>query len=202
MSYQSHAFIDAYRHAFAMGFATTIILGVAQRVLPVWEGKTIYSGKLMASVFLLLLFGNIVRVLLQVISGSAGGPYGYFIAGGGFLQFAAVVFFSYNVWKTLDVEEEPIVEPVKDEKPGAVSEPPGAGTMFGPKTKVFEILHEHPGAKEVLENLGIKGLPDRESGRSVPKFLTLERICRSNGLETKKVIIALEEHCSMDRIEG
>ncbi len=196
MSTQTHMFKDAYRHALAMGFVTTILMGVAQRVLPVWEGKTIYSSTLMSRVFLLLLLGNIVRILLQTFGGSVGNVDRFLIAGGGFIQFSAVLLFSYNVWKTLNVEEDQVSEAVKGEDRATTAESSRSTAMFEPKMKVFEILHEHPGAKEVLENLGIKGLPDGESGGGIPKFLTLERICKSNSVEVERVIAALEEYCA------
>jgi hypothetical protein len=198
MSTQTHMFKDAYRHALAMGFVTTILMGVAQRVLPVWEGKTIHSSTLMSRVFFLLLLGNIIRILPQTFGGSVGNVDRFLIACGGFLQFSTVLLFSYNVWKTLNVEEDPIIETVKGEDHVTTAEPARSAATFDSKTKVFEILHEHPGAKEVLGNLGIKGLPGGESESTIPKFLTLERICRSSNVEINSAIAALEDYIRRD----
>jgi hypothetical protein len=151
----THSYLDAYRHAFAMGFVATIILGIAQRVLPVWEGKTVYSTRLMAAVFILVTVGNLLRFFFEAVGASGEGVERFLIAGGGTLEFIAILLFSYNVWKTL-------------------------------------ILHEIPEAAEILRKEGIRTLPDGPDGRSVPKFLTLERLCRTNDVDLEGVIRALE----------
>jgi hypothetical protein len=193
----THSFLDAYRHAFTMGFVATIILGVAQRVLPVWEGKVVYSARLMAWSVLLLTVGNVARFLFETVGGTGGGAGGFLVAGGGALEFLAILLFSVNVWKTLGYEEEGITAEAGAEAaagapaggPKGDAAPP-AGAMFGPKTKVFEILHEVEGAEEALRAAGIGSLPG--GARGVPKFLTLERLCRSHGVDIEAVIRALE----------
>lgn len=192
----SHAFIDAYRHVIAMGFVTTILMGVAQRILPVWEGKRVYSESLMSWVFVLLLLGNLLRTLIQSTGTQITTVGRTMISGAGFLQFASIVLFSYNVWRTLDLEDDPVPEPAEESASRSIPERSPAPSSFDPKTKVFEILHEVPGAAAVLEDLGIRGVPNGKEGKSIPKFLTLERLCKSNGVELERVIRALEEYCA------
>ena len=189
---QAHAFIDAYRHALAMGFVTTMILGVAQRVIPVWEGKELHSPALMVWVLLLVTVGTGARVLFQAVGASTGS---YLIGSSGYLQFAAIALFSYNIWKTLNLSDETVPKTLQQERPTPSHESKGVESRFGPKTKVFEILHEFPGSASVLSDLGIGGLTD---GGSIPKFLTVERLCRSNSVEIEAALGALEEYCSRD----
>jgi len=193
---QPHAYIDAARHALAMGFVATIMLGIAQRVLPLWEGKRLYSGPWMAWVFILVTLGNAVRIVSQVM-GEVIGDSGPFLAvAGGSLEFASIALFSANIWKTLGMAEEIDVE--IREKMTAAPEPSASGPapIFGPKTRVFEILQEYPGALGVLKELGIEGLRDGSEGTGVPKFLTLERICKTHNVPVEKAMAALQEFVS------
>ncbi len=195
-----HSFIDAYRHALAMGFVTMMIFGLAQRVLPVWEGKRIYSTLLVTWVFLLVTVGNVMRVLFQSLGGSVGRTGHFLSSTGGSLELAAFAIFAVNIWRTLGLGEESIVEE-KDREEAAVwpSDIDATISMFGPKTRVFEILMEHPEAADLLREMGIRDLPDAER---FPKFLTIERLCKSNNIETGKVIAALEKYCSGGDEEG
>ncbi|TWU40087.1 hypothetical protein Q31b_34310 [Novipirellula aureliae] len=62
----SHAFTGAVRHALTVGFITTLILGVGQRLLPVLEHNVLLMPKLVAPILILIASGNLLRVSSQV----------------------------------------------------------------------------------------------------------------------------------------
>src|SRR5690606_17521952 len=62
----SHAFAGAVRHALTVGFMTTLILGVGQRLLPVLEHSALRTPALVAPVLICIGAGNLWRVASQL----------------------------------------------------------------------------------------------------------------------------------------
>jgi heme/copper-type cytochrome/quinol oxidase subunit 1 len=104
-----HFYIGAYRHAITVGFITTIIMGVAYRILPIFNGTNLYSNKIMKISFWLIFFGNIARVGFQLGTGHFGDIAFRLMGISGYLELAALSLFSYNIVKTLNY-----VEPIKN----------------------------------------------------------------------------------------
>jgi uncharacterized protein involved in response to NO len=97
-----HAYIGAYRHALTVGFITTMMMGMAYRIVPVFRGVALWSTRLREITFWLLAVGNVIRVLFQSLSAAAG-PVWLRVAGiSGVLELAALVLFAVNLWKTMD----------------------------------------------------------------------------------------------------
>jgi uncharacterized protein involved in response to NO len=97
-----HAYVGAYRHALTVGFITTMMMGMAYRIVPVFRGVPLWSTHLRDLTFWLLAVGNVIRVLFQSLSAAAG-PVWLRVAGiSGVLELAALVLFAINLWKTMD----------------------------------------------------------------------------------------------------
>ncbi len=62
----SHAFAGAVRHALTVGFMTTLILGVGQRLLPVLEHSALRTPALVAPILICIGAGNLWRVASQL----------------------------------------------------------------------------------------------------------------------------------------
>lgn len=62
----SHAFTGAARHALTVGFMTTLILGVAQRLVPVLEHSVLKMPGLVAPILVCIGIGNLTRVTSQL----------------------------------------------------------------------------------------------------------------------------------------
>jgi hypothetical protein len=58
----THAYVGALRHALTVGFMTTLILGVGQRMLPVLEHKVLALPGLVLPILVLIGIGNLIRV--------------------------------------------------------------------------------------------------------------------------------------------
>jgi uncharacterized protein involved in response to NO len=97
-----HAYVGAYRHALTVGFITTLMAGMAMRIVPIFRGVPLYSTRMRDWTFWLLAVGNVIRVLFQALSAAAG-PAWLRVAGvSGILELAALVLFAVNLWKTMD----------------------------------------------------------------------------------------------------
>src|SRR5262249_33571340 len=97
-----HTLVGAYRHAITVGFISTMMVGMAFRIVPVFLGVPLWSAGLREATFWLLATGCVVRVLFQSLS-ALGDPTWLRIAGiSGVLELAALILFAINLWRTLD----------------------------------------------------------------------------------------------------
>ena len=92
--------ISAARHAFALGFVTLMIFGVAARALPSFLGRRLWSERLQLGTIVLANAGVALRVLPQAV-GWEGGPATGLVAASGGLAYAALVMFAVNVLRTV-----------------------------------------------------------------------------------------------------
>ncbi len=179
-----HFYLGAYRHAFTVGFITTIMMGVAYRILPVFNGTSLYSNKMMRISFFLILIGNIFRVVFQVCTGFFGKPAFLLMGTSGYFEFSALSLFSYNIWKTLNY-----CEPAAG--PAATCQTSVSETGITENTKVWEILSEYPELRQTFVDLGFKKLNDPNFVKLIPKFVTLSQACKVEGIDIKKALEVL-----------
>ena len=65
----SHGWIGASRHALTVGFVSTMVFAIGQRVLPAFAGmRVLYSTRLMLSCLLLLNLGCMLRVSSEILA--------------------------------------------------------------------------------------------------------------------------------------
>lgn len=176
-----HAYVGSYRHAITVGFITSVMLGIAYRILPIFNGTELYSPRLMRLSFYLLFIGNVLRVVFQTGT-LALGPWCYGLMGvSGYLELAALALFGWNIFQT--IRETSGEDFLKDQ---AVSG----------KMKVADLLDAYPDVKSLLVKIGLEGL--RGEGHHVPRFITLDFAANRHGLETDQVVGAingyLKEH--------
>lgn len=92
--------VSAARHAFALGFVTLMIFGVAARALPAFLARRLWSPRLQLATIVLVNLGVALRVAPQAVT--ADGAVGNGIVGlSGALAYAALVAFAINVVRTL-----------------------------------------------------------------------------------------------------
>ena len=66
---QAHGWIGASRHALTVGFVSTMVFAIGQRVLPAFAGmRVLYSPRLMLSCLLLLNLGCALRVSSEILA--------------------------------------------------------------------------------------------------------------------------------------
>ena len=91
---------SAARHAFALGFVTLMIFGIAARALPSFLGRRNWSERLQLATLVLANVGVALRVIPQGL-GLGGGAADAGVAASGALAYAALVVFAVNVLRTV-----------------------------------------------------------------------------------------------------
>jgi len=172
----AHAFVGAYRHALTVGFISTIMLGVAYRILPVFNGTELYSPKAMRASFYLIAVGNAMRVIFQ--SATMTGIKAFYIPMGasGWLELTALALFSWNIWKS-----------IKDEAEDAFL----VDHIVRPETKVADIIELYPELRLALIECGLSHLA---SIPRPPRFVSLGFAARRHGLDPAQVAATLNEY--------
>lgn len=100
------AYSGAVRHALTVGFVTTLILGVGQRLLPVLERTVPKLAQLALPILVLIGAGNFLRVASEIAiipfpRAFAVMPFS------AFLEWGALVLFACTAWGTMFWRESP-----------------------------------------------------------------------------------------------
>jgi uncharacterized protein involved in response to NO len=163
--------VGAYRHAVTVGFITTIAVGVALRIVPLFHGAPLYSLRLEQVAFWLLLVGNLCRVVFQIATLTRH-PVFYAITGmSGYLELAALGFFGYNVIRTF------LAQPATLAKDGRVRQ----------RTTVGELLEVSPRSANVLAEFGLSS----ETLAQVRGDHTIGGLARARGINPEHLTRAL-----------
>jgi hypothetical protein len=96
-----HAYSGAWRHALTVGFITTMILGVGQRLLPIFIRQPLASNRLMLVSAALILVGNAGRVILELVTLGGWGWAFRLMGMSGVLELAALILFAINLALTV-----------------------------------------------------------------------------------------------------
>jgi hypothetical protein len=96
----SYLELSAVRHAFALGFVTLMIYGVAARALPSFLGRHNWSERLQLATIVLANAGVALRVIPQAL-GADGDAANGSVAASGALAYAALAIFAANVIRTV-----------------------------------------------------------------------------------------------------
>lgn len=96
----SHSVVGAARHALAVGFMTTLILGVGQRLLPILGQTLLAWPRLVKPIFFLVQSGCLLRVTSEL--GTAFWPAAYAVMPYSVpLELTALALFAANCLRTL-----------------------------------------------------------------------------------------------------
>jgi hypothetical protein len=96
-----HAFSGAWRHALTVGFITTMILGVGQRIVPIFIKQPLASTRMMLVSGVFIVVGNAGRVGLE-LGTISGRPWTFRLMGiTGVLELTALLLFAINLALTV-----------------------------------------------------------------------------------------------------
>jgi hypothetical protein len=101
---------NAARHAFALGFISLLIFGVASRVVPVFGGVALWRRPLLAPLYVVFNLGVVVRVAGELL-GSADALGRELVACSGVLGYGGLALFALILWRTLDTRPRPAPQP-------------------------------------------------------------------------------------------
>ncbi|HEY8693932.1 MAG TPA: NnrS family protein [Chloroflexota bacterium] len=88
-------------HAVTVGFISTMIMGMAARIVPAFAATRLYSRSLLIGTWVCLMAGTLFRVPSQALYTSVGGAFVPLLGLSGVLQLMALVLFGWNLWRTL-----------------------------------------------------------------------------------------------------
>lgn len=172
-----HAYLGAVRHALTVGFMTTMILGVGQRLLPILNHTLLPWPRLVLPTLLLIGVGNLTRVLTELAT-LVSGPAYLVMPISALLELSALALFSANVLRILWPAPEPFL------RTGRV----------GPTTSVALLLAEHPWLEDLLFAWGLAYVG---RVRSVPQELTLGSLITSEGKQPEEIISRVNDELAL-----
>jgi uncharacterized protein involved in response to NO len=176
-----HAYVGAYRHALTVGFITTLMAGMAMRIVPIFRGVPLWSPRLRDVTFWLLLVGNVIRVLFQALSAAAG-PVWLRVAGiSGILELIALVLFAVNLWKTMDT-------PNADDRAAA-----GRRPAIAPESSVGDLLEAYPALLPIFVGSGFAPLANPLLRRTLARGVSVSQACRMHGVEMEGFLNRLRQ---------
>lgn len=176
-----HALVGAYRHALTVGFITTVMVGMASRIIPVFRGVPLYSTWMREWTFWLLAAGNVIRVGFQSLSGLYGPVWLKVTGVSGVLELAALVLFGINLWKTLNTETPEDVA-VAGWKPPIASD-----------TKVGDLLAAYPDLLPVFVRNGFAPLANPILRKTLARGVSVAQACRMHGVDLQRFLGQLTE---------
>jgi hypothetical protein len=168
-----HAYLGAVRHALTVGFMTTLILGVGQRLLPVLGHTLLAWPRLVAPTFLLIATGNLWRVLAELTTPLGTAAFAL-LPWSSLLELTALGLFSANALRTMWPPADPLLS---------------TGRVTA-TTSVAVLLAEHPWLED---HLFAWGLAYVGRVRSVPRELTLATLANGEGQPPDAIIARINE---------
>lgn len=168
-----HPYLGAIRHALTVGFMTTLILGVGQRLLPVLEHSLLAWPQLAAPIFLCIAVGNLLRVVSELATMFWASAF-VIMPISSILELAALALFTANVLRTLWPAPDTLL------RTGQVTA----------RTPVAVLLAERPWLEDHLFAWGIVYVG---RVRSVPSELTLGTLAASEGKTPADVVARIND---------
>jgi hypothetical protein len=139
-----HAYSGAWRHALTVGFITTMILGVGQRILPIFIKQPLASTRMMLVSAVLIIAGNAARVTLELAT-IGGWRWTYRLMGGtGLLELTALFLFAVNLAATVRNRRRVYA----------------ASDRLTPDVRVREAVNARPDLQHRLQEIGITMFDD------------------------------------------
>jgi hypothetical protein len=162
-----HAYMGAVRHALTVGFMTTLILGVGQRMLPVLDRTVLVMPKLVVPILALIGLGNFLRVGSELAILYTAAAF-RLMPPSAVLEWCALALFALSAVTTM-YHVDPLLRREQ------VSE----------RSSLAVLLGEHPWIEDRLL-LGGTGYLMRT--RSVPHELTIGSYAKSEGYEVGRFV--------------
>jgi hypothetical protein len=134
-----HAYSGAWRHALTVGFITTMILGVGQRLVPIFIRQPLASNRLMLLSAALIIVGNAGRVVLELAT-IGNWRWTFRLMGAtGLLELTAIFLFALNLALTVRRRRHVYA----------------AGESVTPDSRVREVVNALPEIQQRLRAIGV-----------------------------------------------
>jgi hypothetical protein len=163
-----HACLGAIRHALTVGFMTTLILGVGQRILPILGHTLLPWPRLVLPILLLVGLGNLLRVVTELATPVSTAAFALMPLSA-LLELSALSLFTANALRTLWPARDPLL------RTGQVTR----------SSSVAVLLAEKPWIEDQLFDWGLAYIG---RVRSVPRELTLGSMAASEGQSPDEIV--------------
>ena len=184
-----YLFHGAANHALAVGFITMMIMGYASKMVPTFRGVNMYSVRLSDMTFILINLGCFLRVFTQVMIGLKGDFYYSLIGFSGWIEFIAIGMFGYNIWKSINAEEED--DDVEDKKERLKE--------ITKDTKINDAIEQYPETLDVFLKFGFKQLSNPVARKTIAKVFTIEQATKIHPVDIGDLLKALNEKIPKDK---
>jgi len=162
-----YAYMGAVRHGLTVGFMTTLILGVGQRMLPVLDRTVLAIPRLTVPILVLIATGNLLRVSTELTTSLTPAAYGVMPISA-LLEWSALLLFTINAAATM-FHRDPLA------RRGRVTK----------RSSLAVLVAEYPWIEDGLRPLGTRYL---ERARSVPDELTVGSFAVSEGVAADELV--------------
>jgi heme/copper-type cytochrome/quinol oxidase subunit 1 len=178
-----YLFHGAANHALAVGFVTLMIIGYASKMVPTFKGVDMHSITLANLSFYLINIGCFLRVYTQIMIGLSHSEDFYYslIGFSGWIELTAIGIFGYNVWKTMNAEDEDIEEPME------------TLTEITGDTNIAHAIDQYPEILDVFLEFGFKQLASPVARKTVAKMFTIKQATKIHPVEIDSLLKALNE---------
>ncbi len=177
-----YLFHGAANHAIAVGFVTLMIIGYASKMVPTFKGVGMHSIRLADLSFYLINIGCFLRVSTQIMIGLSNDSYYSLIGFSGWIELAAIGIFGYNVWKTMNAEDEDEIE-----------EPQETLTEITGDTNIANAIDQYPETLDVFLEFGFKQLSNPVARKTVAKMFTIKQATKIHPVEIDSLLKSLNE---------
>lgn len=165
-----HAYVGAIRHALTVGFITTMIMGVGQRLLPALDHTVPFLPRLAVPAFVLLACGNLLRVTSEFATTLT--PAAFFLMPfSAFLEWGALLLFACVATGTMFWKESPM-----------------RARRVSKSSSVAILLAESPWIEDKLIAGGNRYLAEV---CSVPRELTIETFAKRGQVQAGELVTQL-----------
>jgi hypothetical protein len=165
-----HAYMGAVRHALTVGFMTTLILGVGQRLLPALDRTVLARPWLVVPILILIGVGNATRVGSELAIIATPAAYAVMPLSA-LLEWGALLLFAFNAVATM-YHTDPLLSQ-------------GRVSSRSSRSSLAVQLGEYP---EIEDRLIAGGSQYLERARSVPSELTIGSFAESEGYDAAEVV--------------
>lgn len=177
-----YLFHGAANHAIAVGFVTLMIIGYASKMVPTFKGVGMYSIRLADASFYLINIGCFLRVSTQIMIGLSKDSYYSLIGFSGWIELTAIGIFGYNIWKTMNAEDEEEIE-----------EPQETLTEITEDTNIANAIDQYPEILDVFLEFGFKQLSSPVARKTVAKMFTIKQATKIHPVNIDTLLKALNE---------
>jgi hypothetical protein len=159
-----------------------MIIGYASKMVPTFKGVGMYSIKLADLSFYLINIGCFLRVSTQIMIGLSKDSYYSLIGFSGWIELAAIGIFGYNIWKTMNAEDEDEIE-----------EPKKTLTEITEDTNIANAIEQYPETLDVFLEFGFKQMGNPVARKTVAKMFTIKQATKIHPVEIDSLLKSLNE---------